>query len=264
VSGAGVEARHSSDSSEHYSPHDVLVLVREVLDGIDLDPASCATANRTVRADRIFTKADNGLAKPWRGRVFVNCPGGRCDADGHEVHRKTKQRRPCTETGSCGIPAPHVHTGVTSAQKRWWFKLAAEYVAGNVDSAIWLGFSVESLQTTQVGRPRVGGALLPSPHAFPICFPAGRIAYVRAIDSEDPGAPSLFAAEELLGEGGDSPPHSSYLCFLPPRTSTGLAIARAVDRFEAVFSAALGAVNVPRSLILAGGLSCTSSSPATI
>ncbi len=202
MSGAGVEARHSSDTSEHYSPHDVLVLVREVLGGIDLDPASCAIANRTVRAARIFTKADNGLAHPWGGRVFLNSPGGFCDAEGREVHRKTKKRRACTETGSCGIPAPHVHTGVTSAQKRWWFKLAAEYLAGNVEAAIWLGFSVESLQTTQVGRPRVGSVLLPSPHAFPLCFPAERIAYVRARDPDVHGEPSLFAAEDLVGEGG--------------------------------------------------------------
>jgi phage N-6-adenine-methyltransferase len=41
---------------------------------IDLDPASCAHAQETVRAARYFTKADNGLAHDWRGRVWLNPP----------------------------------------------------------------------------------------------------------------------------------------------------------------------------------------------
>jgi hypothetical protein len=161
-----------------------------------------------------------------------------------------RRRRACTATGSCGLPVGHTHTGVASACKRWWFKLAAEYEAGRVDSAIWLGFSVESLQTTQVGRPRgTAGALLPTPLAFPLCFPAERIAYVRALDGTSTAVPSLFDAADLLGEGGDSPPHASYLAFLPPRVGT----ADAINTFVDVFTRGLGAVVVPRS----GAYPCT-------
>ena len=241
---ADLGARHSSASNEHHTPHDVLVLVREVLGRIDLDPASCATANRAVRAARFFAKADNGLAQPWSGLVFLNPPGGYCDRDGHEVHRATKTRKACTGTGSCGLPPGHHHAGVGSACKRWWFKLATEYTAGSIDAAVWLGFSVESLTTTQRARPRgPDGHPLPTPLAFPICYPAERIAYVRGFDDASAASLTLFANDDLLGEGGDSPPHASYLAFLPPRVGTEQAIAT----FHDVFTRGLGAVVVPRT-----------------
>jgi hypothetical protein len=36
--------------------------VREVLGEIDLDPASCADANKIVRAKQFFTQEDNGYS----------------------------------------------------------------------------------------------------------------------------------------------------------------------------------------------------------
>ena len=61
-------------SNEWYSPRWIVDPAREVMGGIDLDPASCEAANATIRAERFFTVADDGLAQPWRGRVWVNPP----------------------------------------------------------------------------------------------------------------------------------------------------------------------------------------------
>ena len=44
---------------------------------LDLDPASCADAQQTVRARKYFTKADDALQRSWWGRVFLNPPFGR-------------------------------------------------------------------------------------------------------------------------------------------------------------------------------------------
>ena len=41
---------------------------------IELDPASSDIAQRLVRADRYFTKDNDGLAQSWRGRVYLNPP----------------------------------------------------------------------------------------------------------------------------------------------------------------------------------------------
>lgn len=66
-----------SKSNERYTPMTYIDAARKVMGGIDLDPASCAKANKTVKAIHYFTKADNGLKQPWSGRVWLNPPYGR-------------------------------------------------------------------------------------------------------------------------------------------------------------------------------------------
>jgi ParB family chromosome partitioning protein len=61
-------------SNEHYTPEKYLGAAREVLGGIDLDPASCAEANKMVKAKRFLASADNGLIRDWHGRVWLNPP----------------------------------------------------------------------------------------------------------------------------------------------------------------------------------------------
>jgi ParB family chromosome partitioning protein len=67
----------SSNSNEWYTPAVYIAPVRATLGQIDLDPASCALANTVVKADRFYTEADDGLTKPWSGRVFLNPPYAR-------------------------------------------------------------------------------------------------------------------------------------------------------------------------------------------
>lgn len=62
------------DTNEWYTPATVMDAVRRVLGEIDLDPASCEFAQRTVRAARYFDKDDDGLSQEWPGRVFLNPP----------------------------------------------------------------------------------------------------------------------------------------------------------------------------------------------
>lgn len=69
-------ALRESNSSEWFTPKIYVDAAREVLGGIDLDPASCEAANEIVQATKIFTKEDNGLAQAWGGRVWLNPPYG--------------------------------------------------------------------------------------------------------------------------------------------------------------------------------------------
>jgi hypothetical protein len=70
---------NQSESDEYYTPAKYVEPSREVLGGIDLDPASCEEAQRTVTARIYFTKEQNGLLQPWPGpgiSVFLNSPYG--------------------------------------------------------------------------------------------------------------------------------------------------------------------------------------------
>jgi len=55
----------SSASNGWYTPEKLVGAARTVLGGIDLDPASSEEANKTVKATRYFTEADDGLSQPW-------------------------------------------------------------------------------------------------------------------------------------------------------------------------------------------------------
>jgi hypothetical protein len=62
---------------EWYTPGRYIEAAREVLGGIDLDPASSELANETVQADEIFTQDEDGLVADWHGRVWLNPPYGK-------------------------------------------------------------------------------------------------------------------------------------------------------------------------------------------
>lgn len=104
-----------SKNMECYTPWWLVEKARAVLGGIDLDPASCEEANKTVRATLYYDKESDGLTEPWFGRVFVNPPG--------DPRGKLPQA--------------------------FWAKLAAEVADGRALSFIWIAFNVSQLRTLQ-------------------------------------------------------------------------------------------------------------------
>jgi len=68
--------RHSGLTGhfEWYTPQEYVDLARNVMGGIDLDPATHEIPQRRIKAEKYFTEKDDGLTKEWHGRVWLNPP----------------------------------------------------------------------------------------------------------------------------------------------------------------------------------------------
>lgn len=194
---ASLAPRLTMDSAEWYSTPALVEAARELFGGrIDLDPASHEEANRIVKAERFYDEQKDGLRQSWdASSLFLNPPGGLVDA--------------------------------------FWKKLIAE--TWNVREAVWIGYSLEQLQTLQVSNVR-------TPLDHPLCFPSRRIAFVenaakkaarigRLIEEgERPGATARkrkIAADCRLGKPPkDAPSHGNYITYIGPNALG----------FEAMFS----------------------------
>jgi hypothetical protein len=96
----------STISMEYYTPSKYIELARKVLGKIDLDPASCEEAQKTVKAKTYYTKEDDGLSQEWRGNVWCN--------------------------------PPYLKEQGKSNQGTWSAKFLDEYAKGNVEQGILL------------------------------------------------------------------------------------------------------------------------------
>ncbi len=170
---------------EYYTPAEFAEAARYVLGGIDLDPASNARANKTVRAETYYTKRHNGLIKPWHGRVYCNAPGDR--------------------QGTL-VPA-------------FWRRCCMHALAGH-GPVLWAGFTVEQLRSLQRCEPLDDGRPCPLPFDFPRVILSSRVHWVRG-DGErsNPGSGNFFC---LLG-GSATMKHrfrvrfSEFGAYIPPR-----------------------------------------------
>lgn len=70
-------AMYNTGDNEWYTPSNLIDCARSFLGAIDLDPASSALANETVRAMTWYDVEQDGLAQRWHGRVWMNPPYAR-------------------------------------------------------------------------------------------------------------------------------------------------------------------------------------------
>lgn len=116
------------------------------------------------------------------------------------------------------------HSGVESSAVFWWHKLMHEFEAERVACAMFLGFSLELLQSAQ-------GFVGKQPLDFPCCIPRQRVKFELEVDGK-----------RVVGR---DPTHSNVVV-LVCRRPDGFpwSASPIVDRFQSTFSQ-IGYVHVP-------------------
>ena len=177
------DARHLAQDSSRRTPDHILVMAREVMGAIDLDPASDPEAQERVRAKVWYGPgsfyAEDGLSWKWDlgclavepTKVWLNPPGGMLD-------KVTLQPR---QGGR----------GAVSSMAVWWANLVHEFEAGRVSEFLFLSFTLEGLLNTQ----KRGSRPLQS---FPFCVPSSRLEF----PSSNGGNSSQPAAGSAIAYGG--------------------------------------------------------------
>jgi ParB family chromosome partitioning protein len=156
-------------TNEWYTPACYIEAARRTMGGIDLDPASCAVANETVKARRYYTKEDDGLHLPWDlDRIWLNPPYGRV--------------------------IPGSISSNISYQKLFVEKLIREYERGTFKQAIAL----------LLGNACYNSYFKPL-WKYPLCFHSGHIKFQRIDGKRDSyGFGTIFA---YLGDNQDAFAH---------------------------------------------------------
>jgi hypothetical protein len=192
-----VNAKLSMEHADWHTPVAIVDLARRVLGRFDLDPMSSAEANAVIQATEFYDEDQDGLYEHtaegrvfrcWNGRIFLNPAGG--------------------------------------AAREAWKVLLTNYRLGNTREAIWVGYSLEQLQSLQgQSYEQLEGDT--HPLCFPTCVPRKRLAFVES----EARRLSRMALERSRGrrpaERAASPTHGNYITYLGPN----------VELFRDVFSA---------------------------
>ena len=125
---------------ENYTPAKYIEAARTVLGNIDLDPASNAHAQKTVKAAEWYDQDNDGMLQDWRGTVFLNPPYS---------HPEVKDfiEKLCDEFVAGNVTAAVLLTN-NNTDTKWWHR-AARLATGVCFTAGRINFYKEDGSITQ-------------------------------------------------------------------------------------------------------------------
>lgn len=163
VAEANRKVMHSAVTDDHGTPRAVIELCRQVMGVINTDPCSSAYWNmHTVKADKFYTMADDGLSQPWVGNCFINPPG-------------TLPPKPTDKPFE-----------KRSVPRKFWELAIERWRNDEINGFCYVGFALEQLTRLQ-GSPM-------HPLMFPTLFPCERLSFLQRGPNGgppvDPGSPN--------------------------------------------------------------------------
>jgi hypothetical protein len=245
-----VNALLSSEYQEHGTPCEIVEAARRVMGGIELDPASSASANARVRADRFLDKYSDSLAISWKAAsALINPPGSTWAPKNMDW---TIQELEFALMGSSGSEQEKLGAELQKAIARQedrsrilnqfelvrqlsWYqqnptksmaltfskKARYEWSCGNLEQAIFVLFNASA--ASQIPELCYGN--------FPVCWT------VKGAESACINGLGRVKYVDSNGNPGEAPTQPSAFIYLPPADSRGLFCRYAVERFLEEFAA---------------------------
>ena len=177
-----------SGNVEYYTPPEIMNCVREMFPVIELDPASCRTANKTVDAKKIFTKVGNGLNKKWKANtVWLNHPFSK----GEKACKENCKKKACIDKNYSKYRGHCISEDIPS-NLDWINKLLEEFNTGHFN---------ESLNITFVNSSELWCQKLLA--AGKSCFITGRTNFLDSNGTQTSGAPKGCFITYLGNRTGD-------------------------------------------------------------
>lgn len=224
----------SSETNEWYTPPEIVAMVREVLDDIELDPMSCPVANKTVGAQKFYTKEQDGLSQPWKAKsLFMNPAYGKGGGAGRALDKLDREYK----AGNVKQAVALFHARIGEP----WFDRIWDYA---------VCFTVEGIAfvpgdgRTGTGKARTGQAIIylgPNREKFAEVFqkighvvfpaddPSGRI------HRSAPYVARFRGSNSARGAAPSSPPTQAPGCF-------SLHVGHVIDRLRELPDASVHAV----------------------
>lgn len=124
----------TSGEFEYFTPLAIVNVARDVMRGIDLDPASSEVANGGIAAKRIFTIKEDAMRQVWTAKsIWMNHPFGIAETPCEPDCRRQETN-----------PRHKHHDFIWHGNAAWVNKLIYEFKEGNFEQGICITYACTS------------------------------------------------------------------------------------------------------------------------
>lgn len=132
-----------SRKKAYYTPRGIVLAAWYIMGGIDLDPACSHAAwlYHGKRFERFYTEEDDGLSRPWYGKVWLNWPYDSGEEPCPTPHEKCKKKSCVNRGNEMGFDGPiHIDKRIPG-NIDWVEKLMEGYRSDKIQQACCISYA---------------------------------------------------------------------------------------------------------------------------